>query len=162
MLRRFAVICAVALWIGGFTFYSSFAIPAATEQLGSAREAGFITQKVTNSLNVCGVIALGFLFWNVGAVWRAMSTRERHALGWTLGLLTIADITLLLLHPQLEARLDMATQTILPKRNFYAYHRAYLWISTAQWGVALLHVWIVLAIWRRQDRTLEQPEEVRF
>lgn len=126
LLRRFALVCALALWLGGFTFYASFAIPAATEQLGSAREAGYITQKVTNSLNVCGVIALGFLFWNARADLRALSIRERHVLGWTLGLLTMAAITLFMLHPQLDATLGTATQTILPKRSFYAYHRAYL------------------------------------
>lgn len=152
LLRRFAVICALALWMGGFTFYSSFAIPAATEQLGSAREAGFITRRVTQSLNVCGVVALSLLVWNVVAGWGQTTRREHQVLGGTVALLALAEIALLTLHPLLDARLDVQMHSIRPRSHFFALHQSYLWISSVQWGVGLLHLLSVLAIWRRQDR----------
>lgn len=152
LLRRFAVVCALSLWMGGFTFYSSFVIPVATEQLGSAREAGFITAQVTQALNVCGVVALVILGWNAAMVWREMGRRERHLLGWTLSLLVVAEVTLLTLHPLLEARLRVPTRGIRPGTYFFALHQVYLWISSVQWFVALAHVGVILAIWRRQDR----------
>jgi hypothetical protein len=152
LLRRFLVVAALAVWMGGFTFYSSFAIPAASELLGSHRAAGFITQRVTQPLNLCGVVALAILLWNTVAGWRAAIPRER---GWLTGLLLFlaaGEIALFVLHPLLDAKLDVTSQRVLVGTNFGTWHRAYLWISTAQWIAALPLLWFVLAVWRREDR----------
>ena len=153
LLRRFLVVAAVAVWMGGFTFYSSFAIPAATDLLGSHRAAGFITQRVTQSLNVCGVGALAILLWNIVAGWRVAVVRERRWLAGTWGFLAVTEVALLVLHPLLDAKLDPATQQILRDSQFPAWHRAYLWTSTAQWLAALPLVWFTLAVWQKEDRT---------
>jgi hypothetical protein len=153
LLRRFLVVAAFALWMGGFTFYSSFAIPAATELLeGGHRAAGFITQRVTQPLNICGVIALVLLLWNMLAGWRVASRTER---GWLVGtwvFLVAGEIALIVLHPMLDAKLDIASRRILPATNFDTWHRAYLWISTAQWIAALPLLWFTLAVWRREEK----------
>src|SRR5947199_8377122 len=105
--------------MGGFTFYSSFAIPAATELLeGGHRAAGFITQRVTGPLNVCGVIALALLLWNIFAGWRDASPGERRWLAGTWLFLAAGEIALLVLHPLLDAKLDVAARRLLPETNF--------------------------------------------
>ena len=152
LLRRFLVVAAVAVWMGGFTFYSSFVIPVATDLLGSHRAAGFITQRVTQPLNICGVAALTTMFWNIAAGWRVAGTRERRWLASTWGFLALTEIVLLVLHPLLDAKLDSATQQILRNSHFEAWHRAYLWTSTAQWLAALPLVWFTLAVWQREER----------
>jgi len=98
------------------------------------------------------VIALAILSWNAAAGGRGVARREGRALICTLLFLAVAQATLLTLHPILDGKLDVSTQRILPRSHFFAYHQIYLWISTTQWGVALAHIWVVLAIWRQQDR----------
>lgn len=144
---------AFALWMGGFTFYSSFAIPAATELLeGGHRAAGFITQRVTLSLNLCGVVALVLVLWNIFVGWRTASRTERGWLAGTWVFLVAGEIALIVLHPMLDAKVDVATRHVLPGANFDTWHRAYLWVSTAQWISALPLLWFTLAVWRREDR----------
>jgi hypothetical protein len=152
LFRRFLVVCGLALWMGGFTFYSSFAIPEATEVLGGHRVTGFITQRVTSSLNLCGAIALAILLWNILSGWRVASGLERKWLVSTWALLVAGLVALFVLHPLLDAKLDPATQQVLRNSNFDAWHRSYLWISTAQWIAALPLLWFTLSVWRREDR----------
>lgn len=152
LFRRFLVVAALAVWMGGFTFYSSFAIPAATDLLGGHRAAGFITQRVTQSLNLCGVVALVILGWNLIAGWRSSSSRQQKWLTGLLAFLIAGEIALIVLHPLLDAKVDAATQQILRGTNFDDWHRAYLWISTAQWIAALPFLALTLAVWRREDR----------
>ena len=76
--RRFLVIAAIAFWLGGFTFYSGVAIPMGVEVLGTHRAVGFITERVTNWLNVAGVVALIIFLWNLLLEWRGQT---RHGFG---------------------------------------------------------------------------------
>ena len=152
LLRRFLFVLAFAGWVGGFTFYAGVVIPAATELLGSHRAAGFITQAITNPLNGIAVAALAVFFWNVRAGWPVAVARERRGLTGALSFLAAGEAALLALHPLLDARLDTVTRTIRAGTHFTAWHRAYLWISTAQWFAALALLWFMLAVWRREDR----------
>ena len=68
--RTFLVVAAIAFWLGGFTFYAGVAIPMGVEVLGGHRTVGFITDGVTNWLNVAGVIALTIFAWNAWLGWR--------------------------------------------------------------------------------------------
>lgn len=153
MIRRFLVICLVAFWVGGFTFYTGVAIPEASEVLGGHREAGFITQRVTQWLNLAGVVTLAALAWNVAAGWRVAAKCERGWLGGTLAFMIATEIALLVLHPLLDGKLDSSARQILRGTNFDSWHRAYLWISTAQWFAAVAHIWFMLAVWRHEEAT---------
>jgi hypothetical protein len=46
---------ALAVWIGGFTFYSGVVIPALHDQFGDAFLVGMVTRRVTDTLNGIGV-----------------------------------------------------------------------------------------------------------
>jgi hypothetical protein len=154
MIRRFAVIAAFSLWMGGFTFYSSFAIPASTRILGSHRAAGFITQDVTRALNAVAAAALAILFWNLVSDWRHASAGARRGMTVAWVFLAVLQAALFWLHPILDTRLDPAAQSIAVNSHFDAWHRAYLWISTAQWLASLPLLWAVLSTWARRDRMM--------
>ena len=63
-IRRFLVLAALGYWQGGFTFYSAVVVRVGEEVLGSSREQGFVTRRVTNYLNAAGLVALPLCAWD--------------------------------------------------------------------------------------------------
>lgn len=124
----------LALWVGGFTFYSAVVIPALHDAIGSV-EGGFVTQNVTNSLNTIGVTVLTIC--SLATALQPPSARGR-ARTLRMVLLVISAVLLGLLivwHRRMDQHLDSTGL-----RGFYSLHRLYLIASTAQWlaNIALL------------------------
>jgi hypothetical protein len=63
-----------------------------------------------------------------------------------------AQAVLFALHPSLDRLLDPATRTVADHARFYATHRAYLLVTAAQWIAGAVHMGLVLAAWRAEDR----------
>ncbi len=61
VLRRFVVLCALGLWLGGLTFYTLRVIRAAHQVVGSHLKVGFITRQATTDLNLIGAGALALM-----------------------------------------------------------------------------------------------------
>lgn len=124
----------LALWVGGFTFYSAVVIPALHETIGSV-EGGFVTQNVTNSLNTIGVAVLAAC--SLAIALEPASARSRGRILRIVLLVTSAVLLVLLIiwHRRMDQHLDSTGL-----RSFYSLHRVYLVASTAQWlaNVALL------------------------
>ena len=132
LLRRFVVLTALMFWQGGFLFYASVVVPIGQEVLGSHKEQGFITQRVTNYLNLSGAIALAILAWDIAA--SRGSSAWRYGARWLCWLGMLATLLWLVwLHPRLDDLLDTTLKDIIEHRAFRAQHRTYLWVSTAQW-----------------------------
>lgn len=117
----------VALWVGGFTFYSAVVIPALDDALGSV-DAGFITQGVTNTLNAIGVAALVAC-----SIWMSLelptSGRLVRRLRMALVLISALILAFLILwHRRMDQHLDT-----IGLSGFYRLHRVYLIASTMQW-----------------------------
>ena len=150
-VRRFLILAALSFWQGGFTFYAAVVVPVGQEELGSHREQGFITRQVTNFLNLAGAAALVPLAWDAAAAEDRQAWRRK--LRW-LALVGMAVTlgVLIWLHPRLDALLDTETREILHHRVFRREHRWYLWVSTVQWGFALLYLVLGLGAWRDADR----------
>lgn len=147
-LAPFLAILLLAIWLGGFTFYSSFVIPVLHARMGSTLEAGLVTREVTGPLNLLGLAAVtaGVL----AAILEPSGCRSafRSALSLTLLLVTALCLTgLFALRQSLGRRLDANELA-----GFYPAHRVYLWLSTGQWAVNVA----LLAIWSR--RRLDPPE----
>ena len=140
--RRFAVLAALGLWQGGFTFYAAFVVPAGTRILGSAAAQGFITREVAVALNWVGVVALAVCLLEA-------RDRGRFAAWLVMALLHAALFTL---HPRLDGLLDPATESVINRPASYGWHRVYLWASAAQWSAALAFTVLSLLAWRRADR----------
>ena len=137
---RAFLVWTLALWLGGFTFYSAAVIPVLHDQLGSPMDAGLVTQRVTDILNYTGIVAV-LLGWfavilerKSGRVLRASSKASRVLLGTFSACL----LALLGLHVVMDRRLDSGSLA-----GFYSLHRAYLWISVLQWlaSLGLLACW---------------------
>jgi hypothetical protein len=128
---RFLGLVTLAIWIGGFTFYSAAVVPVLHQALSTA-EAGSITRRVTVALNAIGVAALALGWWLAVAERGQGTARRRRARLGLLAATTAALAGLIALHRVMDHRLDAGLL-----RGFYPLHRAYLIVSTAQWFVNL-------------------------
>lgn len=134
-MQRYLLILALALWLGGLTFYALIVVPVGTEILGSTGQ-GFITQRVTDRLNLLSSGMLVLLFAN------ALKQRGRLLTGsWFV--LAITQAALLAMHPWLDAMLDGSTQAIADGQLFYQRHGIYLDVTAVQWVALLVHLWCV-------------------
>ena len=153
--RRFIVIAAIAWWLGGFTFYSGVAIPMGVQVLGTHRAVGFITEHVTNWLNVGGVIALGILFWNLSLVGPGRGKILRRTLLITWLAMAAIEIELIAIHPVMDRLIGFVVplpgaspvRTIFNEDRFTLLHHVYLISTTVQWLFGVVHVWCVSLAW---------------
>jgi hypothetical protein len=80
-----------------------------------------------------------------------MSRLLRWGTGGTWGLLVGATLMLLALHAQIDNLLDYSRHDIIDHERFEPLHERYELLATFQWGAGLVHLWCVLAVWRRAD-----------
>jgi Domain of unknown function (DUF4149) len=150
LLLRWLALTAMAFWLGGFTFYSAFVIPILHDTMGG-HDAGVVTGRVTNPLNVIGVVTI--------ALWWLMVAVERPSTRWAtwirVGLLVVSTailVGLILLHPIMDARLESGAMT-----GFYPLHQIYLNVSTVQWVMNLGLIATTLLVWRSIDSGRPRP-----
>ena len=148
VMRRLLLLMALMVWQGGFMFYGAVVVPVGSEVLGSHREQGFVTQSVTNYLNVAGAVALAVWGWDVAAG-RAAGGRRLCWIGW--GLLVVLLGVLVWLHPRLDELLVADGFRILDRPGYRRLHQWYLTISTVQWAVAVVLAGETIRTWRVAD-----------
>jgi hypothetical protein len=154
-LYRALLIWSLALWLGGFTFYSAVVIPVLHDQLGSPMETGLVTQRVTDVLNAAGLVTILLGWIGVGLErWTGqdLRTRSRAAI-LLLAIFSACLVALFVLHAVLDRRLESDSL-----RGFYALHRAYLWVSVVQW-LASLGLLVCWADARGRSRSVGPPQE---
>jgi hypothetical protein len=149
-LRSLAIV-AYSVWVGGFTFYGLAVIPILHDELDRLH-AGQITQRVTDWLNLIGLVTL--------SVWWILAWAERRVgpssfrwirvglLGTTTALLAFLAVDHAILDDRL-ARYGL--------EGFYQRHRVYLIASTIQWVVNLGIVPVTLAIWNGTPEARKTP-----
>jgi hypothetical protein len=117
---------------------------------------GFITQRVTNYLNLAGIIALLPLAWDTTT---NDPRRWRQRLRWALWSTMALSLCLLLwLHPRLDALLDPETSSILERGPFRSIHQLYLNASSFQWGCGLGYLALSVWGWFEMDRGAPKGE----
>jgi hypothetical protein len=151
LLRRFLTIAALMVWQGGFIFYTAVVVPIGTSVLESSTRQGFITQRVTATMNVCGVVALTLIALDLASSHAAVNRLFMSRVCLFL-LMAAAAVALFLLHARLDALLDVSNERVVDRNTFRPMHRMYLWISSAQWGCAAGYLVLLLAAWRNHDR----------
>ena len=144
-LRRFVVMFLFAVWFGGFTFYAVVVVPTGHHVLRSKVRQGFITQQVTNELNLLGVVTVAALAWQVVAMRRAKSRRWFRVATISWAALAVTLAVLFWLHPHLDALLDPVARSVVDDDKFYALHRWYLIVATAQWLAGMVHAGTLFA-----------------
>jgi hypothetical protein len=149
MILRFLTVLAIAVWFGGFTFYSTAVISTAQEVLHSHLRAGLITQQVTGWLNLISLPALAVCLANL------IGQRKSKCKGWlwllagALGVMVLLQAALFAVHPMLDKMI--VNREIADEGAFFKLHRVYLVLSTGQWLATLGYVWSSLRLWRAGD-----------
>jgi hypothetical protein len=151
MIRRFLVFQLLLLWQGGFLFYTSVVVSTGTDVLGSAAAQGAITARVTEALNLLGVIGLVTLATELGLT-RDPASRRTEARWWCWWIAFLCQGLLFTFHRLLDAFMDPQRMHVVIHPPFYPVHRMYLWASTIQWLACLAFAWLTLLAWRAEDR----------
>ena len=138
---------AFSAWQGGFFFYATFVVPIGTDVLESAAQQGAITQRVTNWLNVLGVLALFLLAMDQIVV---AHLRKSRWIAWLV--IAGCHIYQLALHPWLDTQFDPETLTFKDRPRFYFWHESYLTVAGIQWFACLIALWLLLVAWHRESR----------
>ena len=144
LLIRSSYLFAMAVWVGGFTFYGGVVVPILNDELDHL-QAGGITRRVTDILNMVGLVTVSI--WSVAA-WTERGlgpTWVRRGGLALLGATSVLLVALIVLHRVMDIRLDAGR---LP--DFYPLHRMYLATSTAQWLANLGLIVASLLVW--EDR----------
>jgi hypothetical protein len=145
VITRFLTVVALAVWFGGFTFYSTAVIATSQKVLHSQLRAGLITQQVTNWLNLISLPTLAVCAWN----WFVCRTDGRRfwviALGLAVCGMVALQVALFPVHGMLDARI--VGHEVADEGGFFRLHRIYLVLSTAQWCATLGYIWAALILW---------------
>jgi hypothetical protein len=149
LIRQFVLLVSLMFWQGGFMFYGGVVVEVGSRVLGSDTQQGFITQSVTNYLNIAGAVCL--------AIWLENLWHERHRgvskLEWFAWALTAAMLfALVVIHPGMDQLLDARSTAVIDHSRFRLFHKAYIGISSLQWMVVLLSLLLVLRRWDRGVR----------
>jgi hypothetical protein len=149
--RRFLVVFALMVWLGGFTVYGGIVIPVGRSVLGHPSKQTIITRQVTDYLNLIGGVALLPLLWDVAAC-RDPSTR-RGRLRWaTWGGLALTLVLLVGLHVYLDSLLGSPDSIDAADHGAFGLgHRAYVSVGTLQWLCGLVYLTLTLSGWRAED-----------
>lgn len=138
--------------MGGLTFYALVVIPTAEQVLGNHHDVGFITQQVTNWLNLSGLLPIGVLLWNLKVEWAAAPKWPRRLLALTWAVMVVCQFGLFMAHAWLGQILDSQHHRILDHDTFEIRHNIYEGIVTVQWLAVLVHTWFALRVWKERDQ----------
>jgi hypothetical protein len=150
-LRRFLVLQTLLLWQGGFLFYTAVVVSTGTAVLGSAATQGAITARVTDTLNLIGLVGLAILALELGLAGDP-SWRRQYARWWCWGIAFVVQGLLFAFHQLLDAIMDSGRTRVVIRPPFYPVHRMYLWVSTLQWLACVVFAWLTVAAWRDEDK----------
>jgi hypothetical protein len=141
---RFVTIGAFAFWQGGFTFYGAVVIQVAPGVFGSHVPVGFITQRVSNWLNLIGAITLLILLCNLLIARSRISRRLMWGLTASWVIMAILLIAQVYMHPMLDRLLDPRAMEITDYERFDRLHKFYLNFASVQWAAAMVHFWCLM------------------
>lgn len=144
-LSRFICVCSVGFWLGGFTLHALVVIPAGHDLLGS-RTIGFVTQRVTEILNIAGVVTVVLLLLNLLLHWRGGSMLQRVTLAFTWTMLAATLLLQFGLHFKISGTLESTSRSIRDQLQFRRLHTAYERVAMVQWFSGLMHLWFVVAV----------------
>jgi hypothetical protein len=149
ILLRLLVVQSLLLWQGGFLFYSAFVLHIGERLLGAGGQ-GIITVRVTDALNVVGVIGVAILALELSLT-QDPNTRRTERRWWIWTVAFLCQFLLIFLHLVLDAFMDNERKRIIVRAAFYPVHQMYLWTSIVQWLACLLLTWWTLQAWKAED-----------
>lgn len=151
LFRRFCLVQILLLWQGGFLFYTSVVVPTGTQVLGSPASQGVITARVTDVLNLIGVVGVAVFAWELNYS-RDRDPRRTAIRWWCWAVMLVCQWLLFYSHQLLDAFMDPERTCVVIRPLFYPMHRVYLWTITVQWFSCLILTGLTIAAWRAEDR----------
>jgi len=148
VIRRMVLLVSLMFWQGGFMFYGGVVVPVGGRILGSETKQGFITQSVTNYLNLAGAVCL--------IVWLEHLWHDRRngvsKLEWGIWSFTAVSVIVLAgIHVQMDHVLGVESSTVLDPEWFGRCHRIYIRTSSLQWVASLALLFLAVLRWNRHD-----------
>ena len=139
-------------WQGGFMFYGGVVVPVGAKILGSDTKQGFVTQAVTNYLNVAGAVCL--IVW-LEHLWHYRRSGVSWAEWSVWSLIAISLVGLAGIHRQMDQILVSETTSVSDPKQFHLLHKMYIGTSSLQWLASLFLLFLALRTWNKQD--LKRP-----
>ena len=138
-LQRVVTTFAVTLWFGGFTLYTAYIVRVGSRIVGGVPQ-GYVTQQVTDMLNVLAAIMVGAVIVDIAASWRGTSKwmRSLQCTAWLV--MAVSLVGLIIVHNMMDALLDPATLAKPDHDAFSPLHQGYQMISTFQWFASLAYI----------------------
>ena len=147
-IRRMLLLLTLMFWQGGFMFYGGVVVPVGAEILRSDTKQGFVTQAVTNYLNVAGVVCL--IVW-LEYLWHYRRKGVSSAEWWVWSMMAISLFGLAGIHLQMDQILVAETTTVSDPKQFHLLHKMYIVTSSLQWLACLVLLFLTLQSWKQQD-----------
>ncbi len=157
LARRFVLVSAFGLWLGGFAFYTGIVIRAGHRHF-SDRSFGFLTAEVTRSLEGCSLAAILLAALDLALSWKRRSRGQRLAALGVLVALAAGFAWTMAVRGALVGVLDPGAHRILDRERFLPLHERYELASSLEWGMGLIYVALLLAAWRRTDAEPGAPK----
>ena len=148
VFRRMVMVVSLMFWQGGFMFYGGVVVPVGGRILGSETKQGFITQSVTNYLNLAGAVCL--IVW-LEHLWHdrlnGVSKSE-----WGLWIFAAVSVIVLAgIHVKMDHLLSVESSSVLDPEWFGRFHRLYLVTSSMLWLASLALLFLAVLRWSRHD-----------
>ena len=150
LIGRWLTLALSAMWWGGFTFYAVVVVPTGHQVLHSRVRQGFITQEVTNCLNLLGAVVVVLLLVRfICDRAHVPSLTRRYVIMFSWGITAVTLAILVWMHPHLDGYLDQASRSVIDDDLFYRWHRWYLIVASLQWLACAVHLTAILN-WTKQ------------
>lgn len=155
-LLRLATFWAIAVWQGGFVFYTGFVLKIGSRELKSDLEQGFITRRVTLELEQLGWIAL--ILWATSLLGTRFSRPSLRVSATVLWCAILAcHVGLNVQWHAVDCLLDVANRSVTDPDAFVIAHRIFMWVASLQWLLVVILSGLTLQAWQRQAGQPEQP-----
>jgi hypothetical protein len=151
LLRRFLVLLTLLFWLGGSLFYAAVVIPVGLSTLDPREQQFFVTQAVTNYLNLACAAALAVWAWDLwsGGGPAGPVGRGRSFLWLLIGLCLGV---LFLLHTWIDGFMDKRTVSIRDADRLRPLHLTYAAVNALQCLAGIAFALLTLVSWGGQDR----------
>lgn len=155
-LSRVLLLLAFGLFWGGLTFYTGFVVRITHDVLADPFDGGLITQRVTEVLQMLGIVTLVLMALNGVMVTRCFPKYGYALLACAL-LLGVSLTGLFVVHNHLDTIIDIAAGEITDRDRFVVGHRRYNQLTTVEWLATLVYLPITVFAWRSIDARVTKP-----
>lgn len=138
-LQRVVTVFAIALWFGGFTFYTASVVRIGSKVVGGLTQ-GYVTEKVTRVLEVLAAVMVVAVIIDIATHWKRVGRwmRTLQSVAWSTMALSL--VAVVLIHNRMDHLIDPITRAKPDPEAFSPLHQAYQFISTCLWIATVAYV----------------------